>query len=84
MQADGGAHTLLIRERGHRPRVVKVAAQWPLAVHRFAGGQRRGDELSVVGDLDGYRDHVDIWLCDQLLVVREHRADPEHIARGTR
>ena len=38
----------------------------------------------MVRDLDRHRDHVDVWLGHQLLVVREHRADPEHFACGAR
>jgi hypothetical protein len=43
-----------------RPRVIEVAAKWPLAVDGFAGGKRGGHERSMVRDLDRHRDHVDV------------------------
>jgi hypothetical protein len=56
-------------ERGHRSRVVEVAAKWPLAVDGLARGKCGGDELSMVWDLDRDSDHIDVWLGHQLLVV---------------
>ena len=69
LQPDNRAHPLIGGERGHRPRVVEVAAKWPLAVDGLAGGKGGGDELPVVRNLDRHRDHVDVWLGHQLLVV---------------
>ena len=60
--------------------VVQVAAKGPLAVDGLAGAKRGRDERSMVRDLDRHRDHIDAGLGDQLLVVCEHRADPEHLA----
>src|SRR5207253_5757342 len=74
-------------ERGHRSRVVEVAAKWPLTVDGLAGGKCGGDELSMLRDLDRDGDHVDVGLRHQLPVVYEHRADPErsaYCARGLR
>ena len=80
LQTDHGAHPSPGGKRGHRSRVVEVAAKWPLAVDGLAGGNGSGDELSMVRDLDRDGHHVDVWLGHQLLVVREHRADPECFA----
>jgi hypothetical protein len=38
----------------------------------------------MMRDLDRNSEHVDVWLGHQLLVVREHPADPERFACGTR
>jgi hypothetical protein len=48
LQPDDRAHPLLGGERGHRSRVVEIAAEWPLAVDGLAGGKCGGDELSMV------------------------------------
>ena len=69
LQPDDCAHPPLGGERGHRSRVVEVAAKWPLAVDGLAGGKCGGDELSMVRDLDRNSDDVDIGLGHQLLVV---------------
>jgi len=63
------AHPLLGGEGSHRPRVVEVATKGPLAVDGLAGGKGGGDELSMVRDLDRNRDHIDVGLGHQLLVV---------------
>jgi hypothetical protein len=69
LQPDDRAHPLLGGERGHRSRVIEVAAEWPLAVDGVAGGKCGGNELSMVRDLDRHGDQVDVWLRHQLLVV---------------
>ena len=69
LQPDDGADPLLGGERGHRPGVVEVAAQWPLAVDGLAGGNCGGDEFSMVRDPDRNSDHVDVRLDHHLLVV---------------
>ena len=63
------AHSLIGGERSHRSRIVEVAAKGPLTVHGLTGSKRGGDQLSMVRDLDGYNDHVDVGLRHQLLVV---------------
>jgi hypothetical protein len=69
LQPDDRSDPVLSGERGHRSRVVQVAAKWPLAVDGLARGKCGRDELSVVRDFDRNGDHVDIWLGHQLLVV---------------
>jgi hypothetical protein len=69
LQPDDRAHSSLGGQRRHRSCVVEVAPEWPLAVDGLAGGKCGGDELSMVRDLDRNRDHVDVWLGHQLLVV---------------
>ena len=69
LQPDDRMRPLLGGERGHGSRVVQIAAKWPLAVDRLARGECGGDELSMVWDLHGNSDHVDVWLGHQLLVV---------------
>jgi len=49
-------------ERSHGSRIIEVAAKWPFAVDGFAGVQCGGNELSMVWDLDGDGDYVDVWL----------------------
>jgi hypothetical protein len=75
LQPDDRGHPLLGSECGHHSRVVEIAAEGPLAVNGFAGGKCRGDELSMVRDLDGNSHYVDVRLGHQLLVLREHRSD---------
>ncbi len=82
LQSDDGAHALLGRKRGHRSRIVQVAAEWPFAVDGLTGGEGRGDELMVVRGLDGNDDKVDIGSRYQLLVVGEDRGDSECLAGG--
>src|SRR5439155_10692883 len=87
LQPDDRAHPLFGGERGHRSRFIEVAAKWPLAVDGLAGGECRGDELSMLRGLDRDGDDVDVWLGYELLVVREHGADVECLAccaRGLR
>ncbi len=47
LQPDDRVHALLASECCHRSRVVDVAAEGPLAVDRFAGGERSGDQRSM-------------------------------------
>ena len=84
LQPNDCAHALLRGERGHRSRVVEVATEWPFAVDGFAGGKCGRHERSMVRNFDRNGDHVDIWLGHHLLVVREHRAHPEHLTRTAR
>ena len=84
LQPDDGADPVLGGKRGHRSCVVEVAPERPLAVNGLAGRQRRGDELSMVRNLDRHGDDVDIGMGNQLIVVREDRRDSERLAGGAR
>ena len=75
---------MLVGEHCHRSRVVEVATEWPFAVDGFAGGKCGRHELSMVRNFDRNGDDVDVWLVHQLLVVREHRADLEHLTHNAR
>jgi len=69
LQPDDRAQPLRGGLRGHRSRVVEVAAKWPLAVDGLAGSKGGGDQFPMMGHLDGNSDHVDVRLGHQLLVV---------------
>src|SRR5438132_9132290 len=78
LQPDDRLYSLLGGERGHRSRIVEVAAEGPLTVDGLTGGKCGGDELSMMGGLDRDSDHVDVGLRHELLVVGAHRtaSDP--------
>ena len=80
LKPDDGVHALLGCQHGHGLRVVKVASERPLAIHGLPSGQRGRDKLAMVGHFDRDRDHIDVLLGNQLLVIGERRAHPERIA----
>ena len=53
-------HALGLGEVGQFPGFGQAVAERPFAVDVFAGVQCGGDQLVVVGPLDGDNDHVDL------------------------
>ena len=84
LQPNDRPNVLLGGERGHRSRVVEVAAKRPFAIDGLTGRKRRGDELSMVRHLDRDSDHVNVGLGHQLFVVRKHRINSERQAGSAR
>ena len=80
LQADDRSYVVLSRELRHGLRVVEVATEWPLAIHGLAGGERSGDQFSMLGHLDRHRDDVDVRLGHESFMIREHGAHAERLA----